>query len=455
MSFFPALLLLAPLQERAALLRTPPGWRHERLAFPLSFAPELELRGFEDLGFAPGMFAPDSDSDSYFSYALALRLEGEVEVDEEFLDDFLETYYRGLCRAVAAERKIELDLRSISATVRRDGGRFFASVALFDPFVTGEPLELALELESRPAPRATELLGLASPLDPDAPIWKELRTIGQRWREDRPVPVLLNHVYVVPDRETYDALERSEFLRQSFAVFEQRETVRADASYSGLYLYGWRTYLEFLPPGAAGLAVGSSGLALGIEVEGGTDELARKLDARSVKTHAVPITRQLEDAQVPWFRLLGVEMPPSRLSVFSLEYDPRFLASWHGELAPARGGIARAAVLERYAAALERSRQREEAPFADVTAVQLALGEAELERLLEVCRACGHEIEAGAGQWTCHGPQFRLVLRSSGDSRGVTGIELSLRRPLEHEPLQLGKAVLSFHGRTAEFVFQP
>ena len=49
-----ALLALAPVQERPALLPpTPENWRFERLEFPLSFAPELKLKGYEELRFAP------------------------------------------------------------------------------------------------------------------------------------------------------------------------------------------------------------------------------------------------------------------------------------------------------------------------------------------------------------------------------------------------------------------
>ena len=143
-----ALVLSAPIQGSELLLAAPADWRRERLSFPLSFAPELALKGYEDLAFAPGMFSPGTES--YFSYVLALRLEGDLEIDAAFLDSFLETYYRGLCGAVAADRKIELDVASIEATVEPDGTRFRAQVALFDAFTTGEPLELVLEIDSHP-----------------------------------------------------------------------------------------------------------------------------------------------------------------------------------------------------------------------------------------------------------------------------------------------------------------
>lgn len=144
-----------------------------------------------------------------------------------------------------------------------------------------------------------------------------------------------------------------------------------------------------------------------------------------------------------------------RLTVFALEYDPRFLASWHPERPPDHAGITRAAVLERYAAALERSALHATAPFADVSEVQLALADAERERLLAVCAAASYEIETGVDTWTCFGPQFRLVLRRSAEPGGVTGFELALREPIVHEPLELGEIRLTFRGDTAAFALRP
>jgi len=451
-AMLPALALLALAQAGPSLLPPPAGWRAEHLEFPLDFAPEIELAGYEDLAFAPGMFV--ADSDSYFSYALALRLTGDVEVDEAFLDSFLERYYRGLCGAVGAERKLTLDLTRVRATVKRAGERFTAEVEMFDPFVTGGPLTLALELESRAVPRATEVLGLASPLDREAPVWKELHALGERWRAQRAAPVLLNHVFFVVERETYDALLHSEFLRTEFAVGEERETVRKDGSYRGLYLYGQHTYLEFLPPGAAGLAAGTSGLALGLESAGASEALAKRLRASQLNVFDVPVTRALGSEALPWFRLLGVEMPGASLQLFTLEYDERFLARWHPEFAPAAPGISRGDVLTRYAASLDALARHATAPFADVSSVELALDDAQRERVLAGCAAFGYEPE-GDEPRLVHAPQFQLTLLPSAQPAGVTGVELRLRRELTRAPLEFGRARLEFRGRTASLRLAP
>jgi len=445
MSAFVSLLALLALAQEPLLPPAPAGWRGERLTFPLDFAPDLDLAGAEDLLFAPGMFAPDSET--YFSYALAVRMQGDLEVDAAFLEDFLARYYRGLCRAVAGGRKLAFDEKGFAVHVAREGERFRASVDMIDAFTDGRPLTLALELESWSGPGTTELLGLASPLDAEAPVWAELHALGAAWRAARPAPLFLNHLYLVPDRATYDALAASPFVRESLAVFEERETVRADGTYRGLYLYGRRTYVEFLPPGAMQLEAGASGLAFGLEQAGATDSFQQRLTEKGVASQAFPITRALEGAQVPWFRLLGIEMPSAPLTLFALEYDARFLSVWHGERAPAGGGIARAAVLERYAAVLGRSDARP--PMSDVTTVHLALDEAQRARLLAVCAAGGHAVEEVGGTWRCRGPQVTLVLEPSPEPRGITGFELALREPLVHEPLELGRVRLRFEGAKA------
>jgi len=164
---------------------------------------------------------------------------------------------------------------------------------------------------------------------------------------------------------------------------------------------------------------------------------------------------------MPWFQVMGVEgaHTKTKLSLFTLEYDSQFLSKWHGDLAPQRAGsIARRHILERYAAKLGRTELRANALLDDVTEVQLELDEAERERLFTVCDAFGWERDEAADRWTTRGPGVRLTVRpSTGDrpSRGVTGFVMSLRRPVERDPIELGKVLLSFEGTTATVTVRP
>ena len=169
-------------QEDPSLLpKTQQGWQYERLAFPLSFAPDLKYQGFEELRFAPGMFNPQSDT--YFTYIFAVRLDGAHKIDSDFVRTFLYKYYRGLCEAVGADRDPPLNLEKISVSVKkgedqRTGAEVFLSeVVMFDAFVTGEPLTLNIEIVAAddPSAKAECLFALASPKPKSDKVWSRGR----------------------------------------------------------------------------------------------------------------------------------------------------------------------------------------------------------------------------------------------------------------------------------------
>jgi len=195
------------------LPKTPGDWRFERIEFPLPFAPGLKHKGFEELGFAPGMF--NTKSDTYFTYVFAFALYDDVSIDAAFLKKFLETYYRGLCKAVAEGTDFVIDPSKIVAEVREDhyespaARHFTVTLHSYDPFVTGKPLTLHLELlthssdvggqtsqsssdrnrrgadDREPAQvKRVEhhIFAVVSPQSLDAPVWTMLRALKREYR---------------------------------------------------------------------------------------------------------------------------------------------------------------------------------------------------------------------------------------------------------------------------------
>lgn len=437
-----ALALAVSPQELALLPDVPEGWQLERLEFPLSFAPELAPKGFEELAFAPGMFDPKSDS--YWSYALAIRIEEDIEVDEAWLEHFFAGYYRGLCEAVGAGREPALDLSQFSIGVDGEGERFTAAIELVDAFVTGAPLTLALAIDVQRGARSTELFGIASPLGAESRVWKELENLRLRWLAAQPMPVFLNHVYVAPDAETYAAILAERFLGSDFAVWETRRTQRRDMSYSGTYFYGHSTYFEFLAPGDLASETGS-GIALGIERRGGSAIVARALGAAADSTTTV--TRTLHGVELPWFDMQSIAGGESGFALFTMEYDERFV------------GIARRDVIACYVDSFERDEPAEPPLFNDLTDVYVRLSAAEAATIAGRLETLGWIVERPADDaWRCDGPGVLIHLRAgpAEDERArVTCFDLALREPVERAPLQLGRATLEFEGSTARFRLEP
>ena len=176
-----------PGDSSELLPKTPPDWRFERIDFPLPFAPELNYNGFEELSFAPGMF--NAQSDTYFTYIFAMHLTNEITIDAGLLQTLLETYFRGLCRAVAKGTDFDIDVSKISATVREihheaeRSRQFVVTLDSFDPFVTGKPLKLHLEMlvveRSRNDHR---IFAAVSPKPADSPVWKILRKFKREFQ---------------------------------------------------------------------------------------------------------------------------------------------------------------------------------------------------------------------------------------------------------------------------------
>jgi hypothetical protein len=152
--------------------------------------------------------------------------------------------------------------------------------------------------------------------------------------------------------------------------------------------------------------------------------------------------------------IFGAE-PGSKLNLFGLEYDPRFLESWYSDQPPTEPGISRRGPLERYAAKLGQTAMRHLAPLQDVSSIQLELSKSELARLVDVCTSFGYVIDEADGQVVCDGPGVQLVAREVPVSRGVTGMQFRLRRPVQREPMTFGRAQLSFSGRAASFELRP
>ena len=183
------LLLLSAQDPPPYSLSAPQGWGRERMEFPLGFAKDLDHKGVEELRFAPGMFK--AEAADYFSYAFMMWLDGTVSFEPQALEKDLTKYYKGLCASVAASRKLELDLTRISVKVERQekkgrlGGEeadvCHARIDWYDPFVTGKPLTLHLELWSRRADggKRSCLFAIASPKEKSAAIWTALRKIQE------------------------------------------------------------------------------------------------------------------------------------------------------------------------------------------------------------------------------------------------------------------------------------
>ncbi len=169
-------------------------WKGERITLPPSFAPEMGLKGIEEIRFAPGMF--DAKSDSFFTYAFVFSVSADQKLTEDVIRKETLNYYRGLARAVLKGKGLDVDADKFTfdlkiANAVKDAPESIAKpetvthysgkLDWVEPFATAKPQSLHFEIQtwSDTTTVRNYLFVCASPRKPAEadPIWKELRRI--------------------------------------------------------------------------------------------------------------------------------------------------------------------------------------------------------------------------------------------------------------------------------------
>ena len=170
----------------AVILREPADWRLETMPIPPGFAPDIEMRGSEEIRFAPGMF--DTSSGNYFTCVMAVLLDNEPKVGSVELKEFLEKYYRGLSTSVGRRKGFSPSIEEMQAEVnpvQSDSvttNCFAGQVVFFDSFSDGRRIRLNVEAKVIPlaATKQTCVILLVSPSDDEESVWRTLREIGKK-----------------------------------------------------------------------------------------------------------------------------------------------------------------------------------------------------------------------------------------------------------------------------------
>lgn len=166
-------------------LDVPQNWSGERIVLPPGFARDMQVKGIEEIRFAPGMFQPGAKD--FFSYVIVFRLDDQPKLTVESLNAELLTYYRGLATAVSGGQ-IKTD--SFSVTVlptqhTQDAIVDDYTIALkwIEPFKTKKQQTLRIEIRSWQVPQQqrTWVFMNVSPNQPDDPIWQTMRGVRDQF----------------------------------------------------------------------------------------------------------------------------------------------------------------------------------------------------------------------------------------------------------------------------------
>ncbi|WP_405624183.1 DUF5829 family protein [Streptomyces sp. NBC_00076] len=266
---------------------------------------------------------------------------------------------------------------------------------------------------------------------------------GSRSSYDRQL-LFYNHSYGVLDRETADAIEHSDYLRD-FASFQVRTTTGTGGqTWTGRYLTGRETYLELF--GVGDLAgqdgtLGSAGLGLSTERAGDLATVTERLKDEGV---ADPVeflqTRDFGDGvPVPWFDAILTTTEYDAFGAWAMEYRPEYFADPRGNTEPPSypGDVGR----ERYHSDDYRNHL-----MRDVTFVRLAVTEGDLADTVPLLRAGGFAVRTvtGGGVVAERGGTTIRLDSVPREQAGLQRVEMSLNRPVKDRHVErIGHSTLA------------
>jgi tetratricopeptide (TPR) repeat protein len=160
---------------RLDILQT--DWGKEIFAIPLPFARSMNLVGFEDARFTKGWAKPDSDE--FWSYVFAWKIDHEGAIPEELLERNISLYFEGLM----SNGKESLESTAVTEFTRvgtsSDPMTFTGTTDFMDTRLTKDRLTLNVQVESRQCSDQGKavIVFWFSPKPHTHAIWSKLNTV--------------------------------------------------------------------------------------------------------------------------------------------------------------------------------------------------------------------------------------------------------------------------------------
>ena len=270
--------------------------------------------------------------------------------------------------------------------------------------------------------------------------------------------VHLNHFYATVDVETITAIRESPFVRR-FGNLEVRTTKGTQSTWTGTYLYGRQTYVEFFGPADFEISgkpapVGGWGIAVSGDRPGHVAALKSRLESVGQKAVVELDTRTFGKRTVPWFTALTAlsEHGDSGgrsdvVSVWAMEYVPSYFELPEAAKEPAEHS-ADVISRERYQSDVYQQRM-----MRDVQRVEFDVGAKDYARIKLLLKAAGFRMHQSKNRIDADGQETDFVFHLTG-RMGLRRIEFSLNAPVAPGVHIIGNSRLSVGpGAIAAWVF--
>lgn len=135
--FFQFFSLFSQEKDSLFIFKNPKNWGREIIKFPIDWAPELKLKGFEELLFTPNW--SDSKNDEFWSLIIGWKVEAETQLSLKEIENNFKGYFDGLMKP----NHWATDFPNPEVRfVKHSDTNFSGKMKVFDGFHTGKVISI-------------------------------------------------------------------------------------------------------------------------------------------------------------------------------------------------------------------------------------------------------------------------------------------------------------------------
>ena len=173
--FFTASLICSQEKQKISILKNTQNWRKEIIKFPIEWAPNLKVTGFEELHFSPKW--AEQKSDQFWSLVIAWEIDAVNLFSLNETEKNLKSYFDGLMKPNHWSKDFPNPKVKLSnKTSENSKTNFTGEMTFFDGFYTGKVITVHIKGEQFFCEKQNKaiLIFRLSPKKYNHSIWKTL-----------------------------------------------------------------------------------------------------------------------------------------------------------------------------------------------------------------------------------------------------------------------------------------
>ena len=176
--FFQIFSAIGQEKEEFSILKNSKNWKREIIKFPIEWAPDLKVSGFEELLFSPNW--SDKKSDDFWSLVIAWSLEATSSFSQKELEHNFKSYFDGLMKPNHWSTNFpEPKVHFIKNSDKNLNANYVGEMTFFDGLHTGEVITVHIKIAQTFCEKQQKaiVIFLLSPKDFQHKNWKNFNEI--------------------------------------------------------------------------------------------------------------------------------------------------------------------------------------------------------------------------------------------------------------------------------------